>query len=138
MPLHEINSNILKKDGSQYLYRFLQDVHQSVTLHIWQKKEAMNIAPDFGVEKFQLGHADKIIEWNGTSLTYGDVDLGEARIGMKQSPMMIMQSAVNVKELEFCRDYLNIPEHREIEGMEYICHVLEQKLSAARESAAEI
>lgn len=127
MALHEINANLLKKNNENLIYRFLQDTSSSITLHIWQKKDEMGAAPQFGMEKFQISHADKIIEWNGKELTYGSVDSGESRIGMKQSPMMMMGREVDREELSFCRQYLNDRENREIPGISFICRVLERR-----------
>ncbi len=107
MPLHEVDQKILKKEKNDIVYRFLQDLGNKINLFIWQKAEQVENTENFGIEKFQFSHRSHILEWReGAPLKYGQVDDGSNPMGMKRSPMMMLQSTINRKAFELIVGYL--------------------------------
>ena len=103
------------------LYRFFYDNDRGITIHIWQKRELENQHPDMGIEKFQIAHDEYLIEWHNSKLKSAIVDPGDTSMGIKQSPVLFMQSGIVEKEHQFLVSYL---EHSETE----IIKVLRTKL----------
>jgi len=76
-------------------------------VHIWQKKDQETVSPDLGIERFQIAHDDYLIEWQSNKLKSATVDPGETSMGIKQSPVLMMQSGIIDEEHQFLIAYLD-------------------------------
>ena len=125
MPLLEINRNILgkTKDGSQY--RFFQDSDQNITLHMWQFEEGTK--NKFGIVRFQIDHNGHLLEWAKGKLKYGNLDSGDKSFGIKESPIMMMNSEVNEEERFALVSYLKGEIKKELPELGFITKQLQKK-----------
>jgi len=96
-------------------------------VHVWQKKDQEIDSSDLGIERFQIAHDDYLIEWQNNKLKSATVDPGEISMGIKQSPVLMMQSGIIDEEHQFLIAYLDQCENE-------IIKVIQKKLMESHQA----
>ncbi len=86
MSFYEINRKILNQNQGGYLYRFLSNAGEGMSVFLWQTQE------DEKLEKFQISLKNQTLEWSRKEgkLKYGNIDEGDNPMKMKKSPLIMM------------------------------------------------
>lgn len=117
--LVEVRRELVKQDHQYLQKRFLQDAQQRVSIHIWQ------LPGDAEEEmlRFQIAWRELAFDWSADRGLYvAKFDEGENPMGMKRSPLLLVQSSADRREVEKLCDYLRqFPEKR---SLQFICKVI--------------
>ena len=133
MALFEINPKYLQFKSDTEIYRFIHDLENRVSIHIWQNKSDSNQSPEhdknisengeIAINRFQVAMDNSILEWKNGHINFGEVDSGDDVFGMKKSPVMLMSDQV---DNEFIKKIVPVlKENENIAGIKFLIQIIE-------------
>lgn len=113
MALLEVREKLVRDQSHELRVRFYHDSFSRASLNLWQHRDTGKI------DRFQFSFRESVFEMKeGGALRFGRLDEGENLMGVKRSPVMILNDAIDMTALQSAISYLSqqpmTPELREI------------------------